>query len=119
MTFEKPSDDVEVPETTTGWIDLLGALVDLQGQQVTVRITERAERIAELRGHLHRSTGFSAEQDALLLWIGRTMPSVAFAVSREFLHSWSWTEDDGIAELRIQHGTTTIVVDFSPGAGAP
>jgi hypothetical protein len=119
MTFDISDDDVSM-DATLDWTGLLSALVALQEQPVTVRIDERGQRIAELRGHLHRSTPASkSDEDSLLLWVGRSLPSVSFAVAREFLRDWQWTEDDGVAELRMQHGPTTIVVDFSPGAGRP
>src|ERR1035441_3306423 len=44
-------------QVTSEWTDLLGCLVELQEQPVTVRITERGARIAELRGHLHPGDG--------------------------------------------------------------
>jgi len=111
---------MDMPEATTdNWTDLMVRLVELQGLPVTVRVTEMGARVAELRGHLHYATGFKAEPDAVLLWVGRSLPSVSFAVSREFLSSWWVTEDDGLSELRMHHGPTKITVDFSPGAGQP
>jgi hypothetical protein len=119
VTFEDRRDNADMESVTTDWTDLLTCLVSLQEQDVTVRISEPGARVAELRGRLDRATGFSADPDALLLWVGRGMPSASFVISREYLGPWRWIEDDGIAELRLQHGCTSIMIDFSPGAGAP
>lgn len=118
MTFGISDDDVSM-NATTDWTDLLGRLVDLQGQWVTVRIEDRSGQIANMRGLLSRTTSASKteSEDALLLWIGETLPVVSFVVARELLSAWTWIEDHGVSELRLRHGTCKITIDFSPGAG--
>lgn len=54
-TMDNYRDEVEMEQLTTDWTDLLGRLVALQELPVTVRITERGARIAELHRQLHRS----------------------------------------------------------------